>query len=52
MIDDIIFDSVTIIVELPSQATGDIEDNVQYDNNLYTNLPESVGGSGEIIYVG
>lgn len=52
MIDDITFDSVIIVVELPTQVTGSIEDNIQYDGNLYTNLPEQNGGSGEIIYVG
>jgi len=52
MIDDITFDSVIVIVELPASVTGNIENNVQYDVNLYTNLPEQNGGSGEIIYVG
>lgn len=48
--DEIVFDAVRFILEIPAQATGIIE-SISFDNNSYIVLPEPIAVSQEIVMV-
>lgn len=50
MIDDIVFDSFEMLLDLDDESGGTVE-NISFGNDLYSNLPVGAD-SGEVIWVG
>ena len=48
---DIVFDSISFIMEMPTDTPGGSPDSIEFENAVYLTIPVPSGGSQETVSV-